>query len=576
MSTSGDKLKRGSSAYPPLPPSPTNIRATAPFSIATNVAYFSKTNARSNADILADMVIVPKIYRGAPGSREFNYNYYGATKAIIPLLGAAKHFVADSQTGEPDTANESKNASLQETFVGNALKIKKLEHRLWSYDMMDCILIPTLVDKDAIHPQFKYGDRSTRLNLLEHASRISLDRVIAWQYDTNEYSEVDAESSKWLDHLLVASSTDELNIRVTYKIELLPLKEQGGVVRLKLMLDKMFFMSAAVVSALQEWIKQFAVAGPSKTPGENIAICMQQFLACSTRLAENLQLPSESSAHLLEGLTKCSVELFSKPFDNMLQQERMASLTRNVLLEDDSRATLKRIQHIAKLANTSYHTLCTSGMYNLPGGAARTSFNFKCFNCGGFGHGVRDCKKKKDQAKIDENKKKFVEAKKAEGGGASFTKRSNNSKSNKGKKKKAAKNSGNQAPTKPGESNGVHMVNGKFMCKCNKGCGLNMTHTSGFHDAWALCVQNNVPFALPASHKFSEVNPSVGGTSLPVASGGTLPSTPAQGGLHQMGVTFAAQHNVRTKAVLEKHKNSVDDPNLSSLLADLQTAWNLN
>ena len=99
------------------------------------------------------MVIVPKMHRGAPGCREFNYNYYGATKVIILLFGAANYFVANSQTGEPGIAKESKSASRQETFVGNALKIKKLEHRLWSYDMMDCILIPTLVDKDAIHPQ---------------------------------------------------------------------------------------------------------------------------------------------------------------------------------------------------------------------------------------------------------------------------------------------------------------------------------------------------------------------------------------------------------------------------------------
>ena len=31
-----------------------------------------------------------------------------------------------------------------------------------------------------------------------------------------------------------------------------------------------------------------------------------------------------------------------------------------------------------------------------------------------------------------------------------------------------------------------------------------------------------------------------------------------------------------TKAVLEKHKNLLDNPYLSVLLADLQTAWNLN
>ena len=51
-------------------------------------------------------------------------------------------FVANSRTGEYDTANEKKYASIQEMFVGITLKCNKLNERLWIYDMVDFLNIP--------------------------------------------------------------------------------------------------------------------------------------------------------------------------------------------------------------------------------------------------------------------------------------------------------------------------------------------------------------------------------------------------------------------------------------------------
>ena len=46
---------------------------------------------------------------------------------------------------------------------------------------------------------------------------------------------------------------------------------------------------------------------------------MVQFLDCIFRLAELNKLSIEADTYLLEGLTKCSMEDYSKPFDMMLQ-----------------------------------------------------------------------------------------------------------------------------------------------------------------------------------------------------------------------------------------------------------------
>ena len=57
--------------------------------------------------------------------------------------------------------------------------------------------------------------------------------------------------------------------------------------------------------------------------------------------------------------------------------------------------TLVKIKSIIKLANTSYHSLCTSGAPNIP----TTSFN-PCFNFDAINHGVGSCPHKKNQKKI--------------------------------------------------------------------------------------------------------------------------------------------------------------------------------
>ena len=40
---------------------------------------------------------------------------------------------------------------------------------------------------------------------------------------------------------------------------------------------------------------------------------------------------------------------------------------------------------------------------------------------------------------------------------------------------------------------GVQLFDGKWMCLCNKGCGFNNSHTTGFHNTWASCVKKHHP-----------------------------------------------------------------------------------
>jgi len=554
---------------------------------ATNESLFSKASPRTDDEIAANKVVVPKGRRGEPGSDTKRKNYLAATAALASRFGAMKHLVANSQTGESDTANESKYASIQETFCSNSLKLKKLNERILKFDLKDILMIAALQNPEGTHAKFRWGGDNTKIYILEHMTDVALEVIILWQKDINLYSDCDAESSEWLNDLLVNSCSDELNLRIDEKLSLLPDIEQGGIVRLKLMLDEMFFMSEDVVTALQHWFENFATIGPSKTAGENISVLMQQVTSCAERLAAVGQLPLDTPTHVLSGLTKCTVEEFKKPFDLMLNQERLIQLGTGVTIGGDCGPTLVKIRNIAKLANTSYHSRCMSGGWNVP----TTGLN-PCFNCDDPNHGVGNCPHQKDQKKIAENKKKFIEAKKAKqgsggggDGGKTWPGRKRGNSSNKsGKGDKKGKTSG----SKGGSENGVHLVDGRWMCLCKKGCGFNLTHTTGFHEAWS---QNTAGFSLPATHVFvkkqreagitqgpaqSQGPPSLGGTTPQGQSQAIVPAGAAVGGFSQMGASFASQHSVQTKAVLEHHKNTVSDPELSSFLADLQKAWNLN
>ena len=102
------------------------------------------------------------------------------------------------------------------------------------------------------------------LYLLDHMNKFALDHVYLWKKETNTYDEHNVESSKQLNELLIASSTDELNIRVNDKFDLLPVLGQVGTVRLKCVLDEMLFVSEAVVQALNNWLKTFPRRDPPR------------------------------------------------------------------------------------------------------------------------------------------------------------------------------------------------------------------------------------------------------------------------------------------------------------------------
>ena len=144
----------------------------------------------------------------------------------------------------------------------------------------------------------------------------------------------------------------------------------------------------------------------------------------------------------------------------------------------DSLSTLVNIKSIIKLANTSYHSLCTSGISNVP-----TAIFNTCFNCDPPDHDIGILPQKKDHKKITGNNNKLVNMKQSQGGNVGGKKWAKHSK-NKGQanKSKNQQKSDKKANGDTKSNNGIHIFERNWMCLYDKGCGFNTSHTTGCHD----------------------------------------------------------------------------------------------
>ena len=177
-----------------------------PLMFATIELYFSKSTGRTEINILTYRFIVLNNLRGKSGTTQHDMHFSGASKVFSFRFGSIKNYVAVSQTGEYDTTNKTKYASIQEIFVGNMPKCKKLNERLWIYNMVYFLKIPILRDHNAIHTKFIWGGvEDTTLYLLEHMNAFTLRHILLLQNDNNTYANRNVESIKFLNVLLIAS-----------------------------------------------------------------------------------------------------------------------------------------------------------------------------------------------------------------------------------------------------------------------------------------------------------------------------------------------------------------------------------
>jgi hypothetical protein len=128
---------------------------------------------------------------------------------------------------------------------------------------------------------------------------------------------------------------------------------------------------------------------------------MKQIIVVAERLAEVFALPSESTHHILEGFTWCSVIVFRQTFVHLLVAEQLQQL--HYLTDQNDSTHLFDIKKLYKEANDLFNSLNISNEWNIQ----QKHCIDACFNCGDPNHGVPKCPKPIDQNRIDKAKAEF-------------------------------------------------------------------------------------------------------------------------------------------------------------------------
>ena len=82
----------------------------------------------------------------------------------------------------------------------------------------------------------------------------------------------------------------------------------------KVMMDKMFFMSNDVVTVLKTFLENLAKNGLATVKSGNAFFSIQHIFTFYWCLLEVRQLPTETLTHILSGLTPFSVDEFRQHF----------------------------------------------------------------------------------------------------------------------------------------------------------------------------------------------------------------------------------------------------------------------
>ena len=506
-----------------------------------------------DADIADADVTLRKEHYGVPGSSDYRKNMMLATSPLSDKFGVASHkIIVKSQDGDSASAQQ-----IERTIMSVIRRVHEGYQQAKAMDWMDICNIPNLDKTTTSLTCSDWWDESEN-NIWECWDTMDYEQVLAWQYSINKrFSLSDRVASKWLKEFVYASSTDSLRSAVDKKYGKLGKNAKGGVLYLYLTLCEMFQMSKEVKNAMLTFIEFFKKHGIAKYEGENVLVAAEQLLGVCKRLDAVKALTEEHVHDILTGLSIVNNSRFKSMYKLMAEQSDLG----NQLLPSitDECTPMDKIEAVLAKGTDMYDFLCHAKKWNMAKKGGGGTFNYsggdgssrKCFNCGKEGCEVKNCDKPLNKELIKKNCEKYYAAKnKAQGqrAGGGGDKNKNGDKKRKGKDADPV-----ASQRKRWTAAGIQLVDNVLKVNC-KECGLNSTHSSGFHAAWANDKSN---FCLPDTHPFVVARAQRGNSNhTPVSAPSDTPAPSSN------TLTFS-RAELEAK-IVDAERNSTD-PNAGSL-----------
>ena len=436
---------------------------------------------------------------GEPGSHEYRKNKEMATRALAEKFGVARHkIVSDAEEGDV-----SKHMHVQQVIVSILHRVKEGHERCKQMDFMDlCKLADFTGDTSSTNCVDWWGHKE--INIWTDWELLTEEHVRAWQYSINlRFSDEDRIASSWLKEFVYNSSTDSLRTAVDKRYSKLDINQRGGVMYLYYSLTEMFVMSREVTEAMKYFIDLFKKKGVARYTGENVLQISEELLGVAKRLDSVALLTYEHVHDILSGLCICTNARFRDTF-KLLRQNADLGVLHNTLRTIPVDATpLEEIEAVLDFAVDMYDKLSVAQLWIKPGkGGGNTALNTivkqvtECWNCGEKGHTAQKCPHPKNPELYNKNRKAFMDKKSANNNNGSGGGKNNNSGGGKGNANPGYDRKAWEA--KLAKQNIKIDTDGVLKCFCKK-CGLNTTHSTGFHKVYVL---NPAGFSLPDSHPY--------------------------------------------------------------------------
>ena len=485
----------------------------------------------------------PKSLRGSldKGSNEvktYRYTYAVATAALEHKFGVASYHVTG--TDDAEDGDQTKPQYIQEQYVANLTKISDANRRIVEYDMRVPLEVPVGIrDRFATDPAeiFEYE----QVYLLESWDKVDWETVCLWQWACNVYMEdEDRTSSKWLKAMMYESCTVELRELISSEYDNLDPAFKGGVTYTWLLCTKLFNKNRDTTAALKKFLKLWESKGLRRFKGENVTLARKQLLAVCTRLDEAGCLDDEALEEILTGFTLCSVSDFSDLFKSFLQDAKKLSL-QSVYRHSPGVGVLAEIKVVLANAASRYDSLCLSNQWHVPknhrlhnitGGGGGGSADNTCWNCEKPNCNVRICKEPRNDKKIEANRRKFYERKRANGGGSGGGSGGGDRKGGGGIKQQEREKWSNP---KDNSKSLVTVIDGVPHAYCSgkkpdgTPCGRNTTHSTKYHPMWLADPQNFDLAKVSPNHGLVAAWKVHGGGSSGQRGGSGAPAVPAGG-----------------------------------------------
>ena len=522
---------------------------------------------------------------GEPGSSEYRKNMASATYPLAEKFGVARHKIVTAA----EEGDETKNRFVQQVLVGLAHRVKEGHERAKKYDFMAiCNVADYTGDISSQDCSAWWGDRE--INIWTDWEQITETHARAWQLSINlRFSDGDLTASLWLKEFLYNSCTDSLRTAIDKRFTKIPLEQQGGITYLWYCLDEMFTMSREVRQAMLDFIALFKRRGVARYTGENVMVVEEELQCVGKRLSADGSLTHDHVIDVLTGLCICSNTKFKSVFHHLLSNAELDCLQLVLPNVPLNPTPLETLEAVLDKACDMYNHLCIANAWIKV--KDRTSalntivVKRNCWNCGEEGHTVGDCTKPRDEATISRNRDAFRNRNNNNSGGGRGG-RGNGGRGNGGGRGRGGGRGGRGNPQnsdaveyhrKAWENSGIKFdSDGVLKVNC-KVCGLNTTHSSGFHNSY---IQNPSTFVLPPNHPYIAacqiVKTARGGQPPPSNPPHTPPPSqpPGQNPSGQAGSLTLDRASLESR--MSQYERNSTDPNASSIVEAFRSFLSLN